>query len=402
MSDKLRQLKQEQQNLGKVRAPVEPSIILVTGWWNENRRSSFETSLKLIDILKPLSSRLAWIITNQHLEVPAIGDTKIIEIRSKHVEGALLKVITYYLLHQAKVTLAMFRLLIHSKIDIFIFAFGTDSLLFPVLLSRLARKKVIIRSDGRPSFSFRNYYLKRNKARLYSIIETIVYSLASRIATECKYFVKLHSLQRYSKKVSPGNLYVDTRVFSDINTLAQRTYDLGYIGRLHKEKGALELVQSLPLLTIDRDIHAIMVGDGKLRDRIEMILDRDKIQDKVTLLRWVANKEIPCYLNDMKVLVVPSYSEGLPNIILEAMACGTPVLATPVGGIPEVIKDGETGFIMEDNSPECIAENIVRALNCPALERIATNAHKIIEKDYTYESSLERYQNMLTTLMLKK
>jgi len=92
---------------------------------------------------------------------------------------------------------------------------------------------------------------------------------------------------------------------------------------------------------------------------------------------------------------LPSYTEGLPNVMLEGMACGTPVLATPVGAIPDVIKDGETGFIMEDNSPACIAENIERALNNPDLERIIENARELVEKEFTYEATVERYKKAL-------
>jgi glycosyltransferase involved in cell wall biosynthesis len=77
------------------------------------------------------------------------------------------------------------------------------------------------------------------------------------------------------------------------------------------------------------------------------------------------------------------------------MACGTPVLATPVGGIPDLIKDGKTGFILEDNSPRCIAENVFRALEHPGLDEIAKNAHDLIEKHYTYEATVERYKNIL-------
>ncbi len=103
-------------------------------------------------------------------------------------------------------------------------------------------------------------------------------------------------------------------------------------------------------------------------------------------------------MNELKLIILPSYTEGLPNIMLEAMACGTPVLATPVGSIPDVIKDGETGFIMKNNSPECIAENVIRALNYPNLEQISLNARILVEKEYTYEKAVEKYKKVLENI----
>ena len=67
------------------------------------------------------------------------------------------------------------------------------------------------------------------------------------------------------------------------------------------------------------------------------------------------------------------------------MGCGTPVLATSVGGAPDLIKDDETRFIMGDNSPECIAKNVMRALEHPNLERIVENARALVEREFTYE-----------------
>ena len=84
--------------------------------------------------------------------------------------------------------------------------------------------------------------------------------------------------------------------------------------------------------------------------------------------------------------------------MLEAMACGTPVLATPVGAIPDVIKDEETGFIMKDNSPECIARNVIRALNHSNLEQVAQNARALVEKEFTFEKAVERYREILSKL----
>ena len=66
-----------------------------------------------------------------------------------------------------------------------------------------------------------------------------------------------------------------------------------------------------------------------------------------------------------------------------------------VGAIPDIIKDGETGFIMEDNSSECIAENVIRALNYLNLEQISINVRDLIEEEFTYEKAVEKYREIL-------
>ena len=93
--------------------------------------------------------------------------------------------------------------------------------------------------------------------------------------------------------------------------------------------------------------------------------------------------------------MIPSQFEGLPNILLEAMACGTLVLATPVGAIPDVIVDGRTGFIMEDNSPDCIAKNVTRVLNSSDSEQVAENGRRFVEEHFTFEHAVARWKEVL-------
>jgi len=77
------------------------------------------------------------------------------------------------------------------------------------------------------------------------------------------------------------------------------------------------------------------------------------------------------------------------------MACGTPVLVTPVGSIPDIIKDGNNGFIMQNNSSKNIADNVLRALENPDLEKIAENAKKLVVQQFTYEAAIKRYEKIL-------
>ena len=74
------------------------------------------------------------------------------------------------------------------------------------------------------------------------------------------------------------------------------------------------------------------------------------------------------------------------------------MLATPVGAIPDVIIDGKTGFIMENNSPECIAENVKRALDSPDLEQIAKDGRRFVEENFSFERTVENWKEILQSI----
>jgi glycosyltransferase involved in cell wall biosynthesis len=375
-------------------------VALVTGWADPARLSLAEISLNLLNTLKPLSSRLTWLATNLTTEIHPDGNINLVKIKTRFIprRDSTLKLIPYMLLFQFKVAWAALKSL--PKVDLFVFATGSDYSFLPMLLVKLAGKKVILRSDGRPSVAVKKYFQKPDKTKiaLLRIIEGISYRLADKILPESECMIHLYHLEGYSSKTSYWSQYIDTSIFRKAKGLAERTYNVGYIGRLIKEKGALKFVESLPLILKDKRDRAIVIGDGEQRAEIERFLSDNDIRSQVDFLGWVEKRQLPDFLNDVRLIVVPSDYEGLPSGVLEAMACGTPVLATPVGGIPDLVREGETGFFMENNTPQCIAQNTIRSLKHPSLEQISGNAQALIKEQYTYEAVTERCKQFIEAL----
>ena len=381
---------------------MKPKIGLITGLWSKKNRSAFETTLKLINIIESFSTKITWIATN------CVGDenklpkkVNLIRYNTREISGkSFFKKFFYLLLHQIKIILKLRKL---REVDVFIFAFGGYMLLFPFLFTTLfLKKKTVLRIEGRATAILNVKSTKENnriaKVIIHSLMERAMYFLAHRLVLEFEHMIEHYNLQKYRYKIDIGGLYIDTSFFKESKKLIERTYQIGYTGRFSIEKGILEFTQSLPLILKGKEVKAVMVGEGDLEDEIKEILINNNIRNEVKLVGWIENRELSRYLNDVQIVIVPSYIEGLPNIVLEAMACGCIVLATSVGGIPQVIKDGETGFIMENNSPECITKNVIRALDYPNLDEIVKNARELMEKEYTYEAAIERYRKILENI----
>ncbi|WP_220682208.1 glycosyltransferase family 4 protein [Methanofollis formosanus] len=231
---------------------------------------------------------------------------------------------------------------------------------------------------------------------IVTLFSKINYFLASRIILYSSRLISDWHLEPYHHKILIAHRhFLDFNNFDFITSLSDRPIFIGYIGRLSGEKGVLNFTWALPaILSNRRDLRVFICGDGQLKGAIETSLQDDGIATRVDLHGWISHDDLPRYLNQLRLLVLPSYTEGLPNIMLEAMACGTPVLATPVGAIPDVIVDGKTGFIMENNSPECILENVIRALSSPDLEQIAENGRQFVEENFTFEHVIARWKEV--------
>jgi glycosyltransferase involved in cell wall biosynthesis len=313
----------------------------------------------------------------------------------KHTSGAnLFTRIIRYVYTQLRISYNIVKLT--PSTDIWFFFGGGEGLVLPVLTARLLGKTSLLALAASETA-----ITKARGERLFrplTILGWLSLGLYNRLIIYSPNLIKDWHLEKYRHKISIGHQHLlDFSRFKVIRPLGERDNLVGYIGRLNQEKGPLNFVEAVPkVVATGGEARFLIGGDGPLRSQVEQYAN--KLKDRVRFAGWISHDELPTYLNELKLLVLPSYTEGLPNTILEAIACGTPVLATPVGAIPDVIKDGETGFIMEDNSPECIAENILRALNHPELERITRNARAFVEREFSYEKAVEMYKNVLLNI----
>jgi glycosyltransferase involved in cell wall biosynthesis len=223
------------------------------------------------------------------------------------------------------------------------------------------------------------------------------YVHADHIVLYSPYLITEFHLEPFREKILFAHEhFINLDRFMTNTSLQNRPPIIGFIGRISEEKGVNNFVRALcDIHAVCRDVQFFIGGDGPQIDEVKSLIIGENLGGLVELSGWIAHDDIPAYLNRIKLLVVPSYTEGLPNIVLEAMACGTPVLATPVGGIPDIIEDAKTGFLMENNSPECITKNVVRALGSPDLERIADTALDFVQNNYSFDQTFKQWKSII-------
>jgi glycosyltransferase involved in cell wall biosynthesis len=139
-----------------------------------------------------------------------------------------------------------------------------------------------------------------------------------------------------------------------------------FVGRLEEIKQVDILVESMVSLKDKFPVRLLLAGDGTKYEPLKKLVNRLHLSSAVKFLGKVSHDDIHLYYNIADVLVLPSKMEGVPMVILEALACGTPVVASAVGGIPDLVRTGENGMLLETVTHETIGDGItaVRQMNC--------------------------------------
>ena len=141
------------------------------------------------------------------------------------------------------------------------------------------------------------------------------------------------------------------------------------VGRLAEQKGQLLLVQAAAKLArAGESFELILVGDGPFRQPLERLIAQHELHDRVRITGWMSNAQVREQLLQARAMVLPSFAEGLPVVIMEALALGRPVISTYVAGIPELVQNDESGWLVPASSVEALVEAMRRALHASPTE----------------------------------
>lgn len=265
-------------------------------------------------------------------------------------------------------------------------------MILPFLFCKLTGKKTVV-------FLYGNTRYKQDKPSLYaSLISRIMRFMArhaDKIGVETPSVLAQWSLpERCAGKVFDLHLYVDDSG-ADTVPYEQRGPVVGMACRLQGNKHPLEAIEAFHRLRgAFPDWTLEIAGDGpeyeRCRERVAALGEEDRIR----MHGWVDNREMASYYGRWRLLLFPSNYEGLPNSVIESLRCGTPVLASPVGGIPDVIEEGETGWFLPGTTVEAMEAALSGLLKRDDLGDAGGRAEAFARKAFSFEDVLERFRTV--------
>jgi glycosyltransferase involved in cell wall biosynthesis len=207
--------------------------------------------------------------------------------------------------------------------------------------------------------------------------------------------------KEFSWKVYSNTTLLPSKEFLEVfkcrSNAADRPLRIGYLGRLSPEKGVDILIHATKLMASqDRDVKVVIAGDGPLRGLIERELNNEIRSGRVELLGWLPHEKVPDFLSKIRLLLMPSYTEGLPSALIETIACGTPVLTSRVGEIPQVVIHGETGFLIDELNPHNIASLALKLIKDEeSLRRMSTRCSTYMMEFFKEDEVIHVWKKIL-------
>lgn len=252
---------------------------------------------------------------------------------------------------------------------------------FFIRAAKRAGKKLILQQHGG---DIQNYYAQMDKASQRKMQEVISMSDVMLVLGE--------ELFEFFKSIVPTQeiqIFSNSIIVPDVYDKEYKNYNILFLGRLCNDKGIKELVEAMKgVIARIPDSHLYLGGMWEDKELEPLV---SELGDNVTFLGWVGGKEKERLFKECSIFVLPSYYEGQPVSVLEAMAYSLAVIATKVGSIPEMITSGENGELIEPRDAKKLEQALLRLLyDAEYKKMMAESGRLVVERNYDIYKRLDQ------------
>ncbi len=191
---------------------------------------------------------------------------------------------------------------------------------------------------------------------------------------------------------------VDADLYQPCKPIDNGTKKILFVGRLSKQKGVHYLIDSIRILKEKRinSFHLEIIGDGPDKVKLEEKVANGQLEEQISLSGWVDKKAIYKKYQEASIFAFPSLSEGMPNVVLEAMASGLPILATRIAGNEELVRDGENGYLVGVKDSQALADRLIELLHeTDRLIEMGKMSRKIAYEEYSWSHVVDLYIDLI-------
>ena len=246
-----------------------------------------------------------------------------------------------------------------------------------------------------PYIFFEPYYWRLDKK-----IEKALF--VSCISFFCRSQAMLFSAIEHWSKLAVIHCGVNPTLFSRLNEKPDG-HRLLYVGRLSASKGLPILLDSLVTLKdIYPELILTVVGDGEDRSMITARVEQLGLQTQVKFVGYQSQTEVRQHLQQSNIFVLPSFAEGIPVVLMEAMAARLPVIATQIAGVSELVEDGVNGYVIPPGEPNVLASRLAQLLEDQALcDRLGEAGRSKIENAFNLRQEVAKLHHTMQTALKK-
>jgi len=237
------------------------------------------------------------------------------------------------------------------------------------------------------------------KYQIGRLVEVLMINKANAVVTISNFLREVFRERGVKTKpfpvIPPG---VDTELFHPPKSVsATESESVMFIGRMVREKGIFDLIDAFDIIhdSVDSPVELVFIGDGADREEAIQVVKDKGLEDYVRFTGHINHSEVPGFVRQSDVVVLPSWYEALGNTVVEAQSCEVPVVGCRVGGIPELLNDGR-GILVEPSNPKEIAEAIQCIFSNDELAReLATNGREFVKRHHALDVVRKDYLSLL-------